>query len=251
MIVSAALCASPPLLARELTGQADILPELRVACAAAVTRLLAADPDMVAVVGQADATATWDAALNLDLARYAPALALHHNHLPVPPAGSPSTSRGPSAGRPALPLSLGIGALLLDEAGYTGPRMLRSVAASAAAADCACLGGELAQAPGRTALLVVGDGTARRSLSAPGHLDERAEPFDAAVERAVREVDLPALAAIDPDLAADLMATNRAPLHVLAAALAASHRPASDVLYSAAPLGVAYLVAAVNPGQPR
>jgi hypothetical protein len=248
MIVSAALCASPPLLARELTGQADILPDLRDACTAAVTRLLAAAPDLVAVVGQADATAIWDAALSLDLTRYAPALALHQSLPTASSAGSQPTSRTPSAGRSTLPLSLGIGSLLLDEGGYSGPRVLRSVAASAAAADCACLGRELAETPGRTALLLVGDGTARRSLTAPGYLDERAEPFDAAVERAMREVDLPALAALDLDLAAELMATNRAPLQVLAAALAACPRPASDILYSAAPLGVAYLVAAVNPG---
>ena len=40
-------------------------------------------------------------------------------------------------------------------------------------------------------------------MSAPGYLDERAAPFDEAVERAVRDGDLPALAAIDPVLAAD------------------------------------------------
>ena len=35
----------------ELTGQAAVLPELRAACAAAVARLLAPVPDVVAVVG--------------------------------------------------------------------------------------------------------------------------------------------------------------------------------------------------------
>ena len=33
MIVAAAVCPSPPLLARELTGRALVLPELRQACA--------------------------------------------------------------------------------------------------------------------------------------------------------------------------------------------------------------------------
>ncbi len=44
MIVAAALCPCPPLLAAELTGQADILPELRAACAVAVARLVASGP---------------------------------------------------------------------------------------------------------------------------------------------------------------------------------------------------------------
>jgi hypothetical protein len=56
MIVAAAICPSPPLLAGELTGQAAVLPELRAACAAAVARLRAPAPDVVAVVGPAEAT---------------------------------------------------------------------------------------------------------------------------------------------------------------------------------------------------
>jgi hypothetical protein len=255
VIVGAALCPSPPLLASALTGQADILPELRDACAAAVTRLLAAAPDLVAVIGAADATAAWAGDTGLDLARYAPAFAIARNPPMSPSAiASRSPAPAPSAVRRPLPLSLGIGALLLDEAGYAGPRLLQAVAESASPADCAGLGRELAATPGRVALLAVGDGTARRSLSAPGYLDERAEPFDAEVERALREADLPALAALDPYLAADLMATNRAPLQVLGTAfgralgtaLPARPRPESHVLYSAAPLGVAYLVAVMG-----
>ena len=62
MIVAAAVCPSPPLLAPELTGQADILPELRAACAAAVARLLAAAPDVVVVAGPAETTGPCDPA---------------------------------------------------------------------------------------------------------------------------------------------------------------------------------------------
>ena len=51
MIVAAAICPCPPLLARELTGQAEVLPELRAACAAAVGSLAAAGPDVIVVAG--------------------------------------------------------------------------------------------------------------------------------------------------------------------------------------------------------
>ena len=231
MIVAAAICPSPPLLAAELTGQADILPELRAACAVAVARLLAADPDVLAVAGPAEKTGTWDPAGELSLASFAPAL---------PPRAAPS-----------LPLALGIGALLLDDAGYPAPRVLHGIAEHEPVADCLALGRDIAASAPRVALLAVGDGTARRSVSAPGYLDERAEPFDKAVERAVRDGDLPAIAALDPALAADLMAAGRPAWQVLAGALPVDRpavgRPQTEILYSDAPFGVAYLVATFIP----
>jgi hypothetical protein len=240
MIVAAALCPCPPLLAAELTGQADILPELRAACATAVGRMLAAGPDVVAVVGLAETTGTWDPAGELSLASYAPALR--------------ATALRAAAVRttgPPLPLALGIGALLLDNAGYAGSRILRGIDAAEPAAGCLALGREVAASASRVALLAVGDGSARRSASAPGYLDERAAPFDEAVERAVRDGDLAALASLDPALATDLLAAGRPAWQVLAGALLASplaaDRPHTEILYSDAPLGVTYLVATVVP----
>ncbi|MGH3292299.1 MAG: hypothetical protein ACRDP7_10870 [Trebonia sp.] len=248
MIVAAAICPSPPLLATELTGQADILPELRAACAAAVARLLAAAPEVVAVVGPAETTGPWDPAAQLRLASFAPALGQD-----APPSdNSKKHHSGPAAAPPAaapfLPLALGIGARLLDEAGYTGPRTLDGIAEDEPAATCLALGRQLAASAPRVALLAVGDGTARRSASAPGYLDERAAPFDEAVERAVRDGDLPAIAALDPALAADLLAAGRPAWQTLAGALSsAGGRLQTEVLYSDAPLGVAYLVATLMP----
>ena len=255
MIVAAAICPSPPLLVGELTGQGAVLPELRTACAAAVARLLASAPDVVAIVGPAEATGPRDPAGELSLASFAPALrARGHRH-----AGRSSSDNSKRcdavlpAAAPALPLALGIGALLLDEAGYRGPRVLRGIAEDEPPAACLALGRGIAASAPRVALLAVGDGTARRSASAPGYLDERAAPFDAAVERAVRDGDLPAIAALDPALAADLLAAGRPAWQALAGALAADYSGASsletEILYSDAPLGVAYLVAILMPQQ--
>jgi hypothetical protein len=276
MIVRAAVCPSPPLLASGVTGQDVPLPELRAACAAAVGWLLAADPDMVAVLGPATATATWPPDTAPDLAMHAPA-----------------AYPGPSA----LPLALAIGAQFLDAAGYRGPRLLASVAESASVGACDELGRELAAAAPRLALLVMGDGSARRSAAAPGYLDDRAEPFDATVEQAFRDGDLSALTALDPDLARDLLAAGRPAWQALAGALApapqdaaasqdaasqadavpapggsvfqayavpapdgsahvrartfpggsSARHPQTEILYSAAPFGVAYLVATLAP----
>jgi hypothetical protein len=243
VIVSAVLCPAPPLLARALTGQTIVLPELRDACAVAVARLAAARPDVIAVVGADTETRTWDPACRLDLAAYAPAL------------GRPALG---VATAPGLPLALGIGGLFLDAAGYQGPRAYQGVSGAAAPDECAGLGRALAAAAPRVGLLAMGDGSARRSASAPGYLDERAEPFDAALERALRDGDLTAILALDPVLAAELLADGRAAWQVLAGALlqgsptpgAAPGGLWSQVGYCDAPLGVGYLVATLVPASP-
>jgi hypothetical protein len=256
VIVRAALCPSPPLLARALTGRAVVLPELRDACAAAVARLVGpldpaggasglvggpldpagGRPDLVVVAGAGAATATWDPDDRLDLSAYAPAA--------YAPAG---TAAAGSRVKPGLPLALGLGALLLDSAGYAGPRLLQAVDESESAGACLRLGREIAGAAARVAVLAVGDGSARRTPSAPGHLDERAAPFDDAVRHAISNGDMAALAGLDPVLARDLMATGRAAWQVLAGAMGTSTRPRTEIPYADAPFGVAYLVAVLYP----
>jgi hypothetical protein len=226
VIAAAAVCPAPPLLARELTGRAVVLPELREACAAAVARLLASEPAAVLVVGAGTATATWDADDRLDLSAWAPGLR--------------------ARGNPRLPLALGLGAMLLDEAGFTGRRILQAVGEAETAAACLRLGATATAAqPDATAILVMGDGSARRSPAAPGHFDERAAPFDLAAEQALRDGDMAAVAAFDAALARDLMATGRAAWQVLAGALG-ERRQAGEILYADAPLGVGYLVAVLD-----
>jgi len=242
MISAAALCPAPPLLARELTGGELVVPELRRACLDAAAGLLASAPDVVAVIGPAVETQAWDPAGRLDLAAYAPALRLASRTkpdaapLPRSPAMSPPMS---------LPLSVGLGTLLLDEAGYAGERDLHSVSEHTGADECAALGARLARRAGRVALLVMADGSARRGLKAPGYLDERSAPFDATVEQAVRSGDLSALLRLDTALARELMATGRPAWQVLAGAVDGK-RVASEVRYCDDPFGVAYLVASLT-----
>jgi len=241
VIVRAVLCPSPPLLAPGVTGQADVLPELRDACEAAVGWLLAAAPDELTVLGPAASTETWPAGTVPDLSMHAPSLSRL-----VRPAG-PTTPAPQLPPAPVLPLALAIGQQLLDAAGYRGPRVLQSVAESASPDACRDLGRDLAADAPLTALLVIGDGTARRSAAAPGYLDERAEPFDTVVEQALRDGDLAALAALDPGLARDLLAAGRPAWQALAGALAGPARPRTRILYSDAPFGVSYLVATLDP----
>jgi hypothetical protein len=236
MISAAALCPAPPLLARELTGGDPVLPELRRACLDAAAGLLASVPNVIAVVGPAAQTQAWDPAARLDLAAYAPALRL---------ASRSTADAAPLPMSMSLPLSVGLGNFLLDEAGYAGERELHTVSEHADAGACAAFGARLAHQACRVALLVMADGSARRGLKAPGYLDERSAPFDATVEQAVRSGDLSALLRLDPALARELMATGRPAWQVLAGAVGGS-QVASEVRYCDDPFGVAYLVASLK-----
>jgi RimJ/RimL family protein N-acetyltransferase len=227
MLIAAALCPAPPLLARELTGADPVAPDLRQACQEAVGTLLDSRPDLLAVVGVAELTRRWDPVRRLDLSVFAPALA------GLPPTLAPA------------PPAVGLGGMLLDQAGYTGPRELLSVSEDQSASACAILGAQLASQADRVALLVMADGSARRTLKAPGYLDERSAPFDDEVARLLAGPDLTPLLAVDPDLASEVMATGRPAWQVLAGA-ARGLRARMQIRYRDDPFGVAYLVAAMG-----
>ena len=265
--ITAAICPPAPLLARELTGLDPVIPELRQACAAAVGRLVRAEPDVMAVVGPGRRTAVWPADGRLDLAAFGPALGTRGGSItgesmpggsvpggpvpggpvpggPVPggPVPGGSIPGGPVPAGPPLPLPLGLGARLLDESGYRGPRLLQSVHSGEPAAACLRLGAGLRTLGDRVGLLVMADGSACRSLRAPGYLDPRAAAFDAAIADAVRSGDLAPLRAMDSDLARELLVAGRPGWQVLAGAIP-GRAPGTEVLYEADPFGVFYLVA--------
>ncbi len=237
MIVAAALCPGPPLLIRELTGFAQVADDLRTACTDAAAELAAARPDAIVVIGAAERTGIWPAGHELDLAVFAPG--------PAGPRRVAGEGRDAATEAADLPTSLGVASYLLVAAGYRGQRILQAVGAREPAERCVALGAELAAAPGRRALLVMADGSARRTQKAPGYLDERSAGFDEAVERAVMAGRLDALAAVDSALASELMATGRPAWQVLAGALA-GRKVASEIRYLGDPFGVAYLVASLR-----
>jgi len=108
-------------------------------------------------------------------------------------------------------------------------------------------GGDATAPP--TTVMVVADGSARRTEKAPGHLDPRSHEVDEAIVDAIRsapEGGLGRLLELDVDLCADLLVAGRAPLQVLAAAVdAAGPAGALDVTSCdvSDPFGVLYVVA--------
>jgi len=142
------------------------------------------------------------------------------------------------AGHPVLAVGT---AQALDVAAWLLPAATRVELDPCMAPDqAASVGARLAEAD--VALLVMGDGSARRSVSAPGYFDERAEPYDAAVAEALRTCDTEALLALDPADDGALLVAGRPAWQVLAGA-ARGGAWRGEVLYDAAPYGVGYLVA--------
>jgi hypothetical protein len=217
----------PPLLVPELaTGAAAETADLRAACRAAAARMGAAGSEWVAVGADAGGRRTVPADTRGSFVGFGADVVV---------GLSPDATGPVDAGLP-LPLLVAGWA-----AAGTGARIRGElVAPDTTPADCAALGAGLAEGP--VGLLVVGDGSAKHTLKAPGHLDERSGPFDDAVASALRDADPAGLAALDPELARELWAIGRAPWQVLAGATTGQDWT-GELLYSGAPYGVGYHVA--------
>jgi len=270
MLVAAAVCPHPPLLipqamgsagwpetAHATAGESDParsgagaatsqearvdaqIRQLRAACYAAVRDLAAAVPDLVIVIGGGNVSR-----------RYPGSAAGSLRELGIP------FSTG--TGEPVLPLSLTVGSWLvrhcLGQAASTGilrpahpGRLeLQEVAQSWSASECAALGERLVSEAPRVALLVMGDGSARKALGMPGAADPPAERYDAQLADALAAGDVRALAGLDPGVADHFLVAGRAAWQVLAGA-AAGHRIRGQLRYAAAPLDVSYFVASWLP----
>lgn len=234
MLVAAAVCPCPPLLVPEVAaGAAPELDAARAACSDALGVLAASRPDRLIVVGPAE----------------------QEGRGPHPQGAAGSfqgfgvdlrVRLGLAAGTPErqLPPSLAVAAWLLEHAHWSAsPVEGLGVGEPLTTERCLQVGRELAAQAARVALLVMGDGSACRSVKAPGYLDERAAGFDALAARALADADPAALAALDADLAYQLKAAGRAPWQVLAGA-AEGTALGGQLLYEDAPYGVGYFVAA-------
>ncbi|MEU9925576.1 class III extradiol dioxygenase subunit B-like domain-containing protein [Streptomyces griseoluteus] len=230
MLVAAAVCPCPPLLVPEVAaGAAPELDAARAACAEALGVLAAARPDRLVVLGPAEEGGHYPQATRGSFRGFGVDL-----DVTLGPGDAPG---------PELPASLAVAAWLLERTWTDVPVEGVAVDAGLPADQCAVLGAEITGGNDRIALLVMGDGSASRTLKAPGYLDDRAAPFDAEAARALGTADLAALAALDTGLARELQASGRAPWQVLAAAAEGAGLDGT-LLYDEAPYGVGYLVAA-------
>lgn len=262
MLAAAAVVPCPPLLVPEVAaGAAPELDALRAACSDAIAVLAAARPGRLVVVGPAERSGRGshpqgaagsfrgfgvDLEVRLGAAGTSPRTAgTREPSSQVLGSGAPGEPSGASGGadRP-LPPSLAVAAWLLERSRWAAaPVEGLGVGESLSTGRCAEAGRRLASGGDRVALLVMGDGSACRSLKAPGYLDERAAGFDAEAARALGAADTTALLNLDEELAYQLKAAGRAPWQVLAGAGEGAGL-SGELLYDDAPYGVGYLVAA-------
>jgi hypothetical protein len=205
-ISAVAFCPHPPVLLPAIAAGAEIETQLlRSACDRAVDRLMETAPSQVVVVGTDG-----------------------------PPLSVGSFAPGLGDAERKGPLSLLVGDWLLSRHDQRPARLHVPVGPDGKATwpDMA--------AP--TALLVMGDGSARRSVKGPGYLDERAEPFDDGVVGALAKAAPRQLADLDLTLAGELLAAG-APAWAAAGQILCDRPWNGEVLYADAPYGVMYVVA--------
>ena len=248
MLIAGAVCPHPPLLIPAALGAAASDPPAEVrkvseAATQAVERLIAARPDLIAVVGGGPVDR-----------EYGPAAAggLHDYGVDVTVG----------TGEPVLPLSLTIGRWLLECAGVLEPAgvaaggagagsepvavLFQAVAQRASPGDCLKLGMVLAERAPRVALLAMGDSCARPAREAPGVPDLPAQEYDEDVAEALAAADARWLARLDPARDNELVVAGRAAWQVLAGAAGGrtrGNRLQGRLLCMSAPYGVTYLVA--------
>jgi hypothetical protein len=235
VITAAAFCPHPPALVAAVAGRRAVeLDEARAACAAAILALAATDPDQIVIIGSGSVAAMHSPVARGSLAGFGIPFETH--------LGSPACG-----GALELPLSLTVGAWLIsialgERTGALGFSVGPDFAATRVAAELLALAEQR-----RVALVVMGDGSARRSTAAPGYLDERAKGFDDQVAAALAGGDGDALAELDLALGHELLAAG-VPAWRAAGALLAGDPFAGDLLYNQAPYGVGYFVASWQPG---
>jgi hypothetical protein len=210
--------AAPLLVPQVAGGSAAVDDALRAASLDAVARALGEGPDEVVVVAPTAAPGEWSQDTTWDFAGF-------------------GVARTPPDPRPVLPWPLGIGAWLLDECGWNGPRRYVGVPESGVAAPRPLLGDHA------TVVLAVGDGSACRTERAPGHLDDRAEPFDDEVAGHLARGDAIGLDRLDEVLARELSCAGLSVWRWVAAALTDAEVTKAELSTHIAPYGVGYFVA--------
>ena len=221
MLIAAAVCPHPPLLIPAALGAAAGEPPAPLAavtdaCDRAVRALLAAGPELVAVVGGGPADREYGPGTAGSLADY----------------GVPAVV---GEGETALPLSLTVGRWLLSRAGIgdgqDGPELLfQAVGQQTAPGDCRKLG------------IMIAD---RAAQVAHG---QQAQEYDEDVAEALAAADARWLARLDPAQDEQLLVAGRAAWQVLAGA-ATGTRLHGRLLCMCCPYGVTYLVATWEQGQ--
>lgn len=245
----AALVPSPPMLVPELCGRPgasgsdpdDPITVLRAAALDAAATL-AASADRWTVLGVGAHDQNFPATTRGTFRGFGADVVVG-----LGPAGE---EPGPADAQ--LPLPVLVAGWLREQVAPGISVRARLLAADSAPSECARAGAalraELDADPAPHAVLVVADGAATLTVTAPGYLDERAAPVQQALDTALRSGSRSGLAVLDPALCAELLLDGRAAYQVLGGLFAADPAdPRVRTLYQGAPYGVGYDVSVWQP----
>ncbi|WP_457029309.1 hypothetical protein [Kitasatospora sp. P5_F3] len=211
MLVAAAICPCLPSLVFEAgVGAPAAAERLRAACAKAVAAVLAEEPEIVAVVGPG-------------------------THSLLHEEGALWARR-----------DLGLGAWLLQQAGWTGPVRAYELDDDRSWPTNGEDGVHLAAWADRVGLLVLGNGPARAGADGAGRPDPRAEEINVGIAAALASGDVDGFFPdLDAGLARELGVSGRSPWQLLDGADwdLATHR----LLYAETVDGVSCFVATWSP----
>ena len=218
-----------PALLPELAGSTQPTAEVRSSVLDALGFVCDAHPDRIVVLVEADSTATYPADTALGLHRL----------------GGMGAPERPSP--PFLPIPLAIGRRLLDAAGWRGQTELRTVDRMAPASALLEIGQGLAATSVDTAVVLLGNASARSTDKAPGAWHAGAQAFNSAVARMLRHGDRAAMAAMTAEEAHEQVSDIRLNLAILAA-LSPSVDCAARTLAGIEVGGVHYVIATFGKG---
>ncbi len=206
----------------------DMGAALRAACSDALGAVLGTEPDGLLVLGASCAEAVYGPGDAGGLSGYGVAVQLPFDGVPK--------ERVIGSGDGDVPLPYLLGSWLLDQAGFTGERV--GLSSAGAAPHLRAASGDRR----RWAILVMGDGSARRTEKSPGWYDPDAIGFDAAVTAALGTGNGRALLDLDQVVGARVLAAGLASWRAAGAILERTPMVAA-LHYAGAPFGVFYVVA--------
>ncbi|MFF3560446.1 hypothetical protein ACFYXS_10485 [Streptomyces sp. NPDC002574] len=215
MLVAAVVCPCLPSLTFATDMGVPAAPErLREACAEAVAALLAEDPEIVGVVGPG------------------PRSFLHEK-------GTPASR---------LPVALGVGAWLLQQAGWTGPVRAYELDDNRTWPMNGEDGVHLARWADRVGLLVLGNGPTHAGADGAPRPDPRVEEIDAGIAVALANGDVDGFfPTMDAGLARELEVSGRSPWQLLDGADADEDLTTHRLLYAETVDSVSCFVATWSP----
>ena len=225
VFLAVAFCPEPPLLHPEALGTdgQDLGAALRAACSDALGRVLAVEPEAIVVLGAGPDDGAYGPGDAGDLLGYG---------VPV----RVGFDGPPTIGAARLPLAHTLGAWLLDEAGFSGQRVGLSSGTTSPRLRTARADDR------RSALLVMGDGSARRTEKSPGWFSPDAIIFDETVTAVLASGDGQALLDLDVTLGEQVLAAGLRSWQT-AGEILAGVPMIGQVHYAQAPFGVFYVVA--------